>query len=89
MPIGRVFTGTSRWKATLVARSCWLSQTWSVPSIAPQIHPALSALENAPIDDEPTTDEDLAAIEAARLERLSDKPMSTLEEVAKELGIEL
>jgi hypothetical protein len=47
------------------------------------------ALENAPIDDEPTTEADLAAIEAARLERLSGKPMATLEEVAKELGIEL
>jgi len=58
-------------------------------SVATQIHPALLALENAPVDDEPTTELDLAAIEAARLERLSGKPMSTLEEVAKELGIKL
>ena len=58
-------------------------------SVAPKVHPALLALENAPIDDEPTTEADLAAIEAARLERLSGKPMATLEEVAKELGIEL
>ncbi len=48
--------------------------------LAEQLDPVALSLMNAPVDDEPLTAEDLAAIEATRIERRSGKALMSLDE---------
>jgi hypothetical protein len=96
LPNGSVLLSSGQHIEFSLPRSLgWLSSQGTgrrldrMTSVAPKIHPALLALSVAPVDDEPTTDRDLEAIDQARAQRLSGKPMTSLEDVAKELGIEL
>ena len=54
--------------------------------LTPLLDPLALALLNAPEDDEPTTAEDIAALEAARLKYLRGETISH-EEVRREFGL--
>jgi hypothetical protein len=57
------------------------------PSKRPlQQDPALTALANAPLDDEPTSDEDRAALAEGRVARAADEVLTT-EEVRRLLEL--
>jgi hypothetical protein len=49
--------------------------------------PVLRALANAPVDDEPTTEEDLRAIAEADASLAAGEPTYTTEELLRELGL--
>ena len=53
------------------------------PTPAPKRHPVLEALENAPLDDEPVTDEEERDIEEARAELRAGLPTIPHEEVRR------
>ena len=57
--------------------------------LAEKLDPVALSLTNAPVDDEPETEEELRAIAETREALREGKPLATLEEVAKELGIVL
>ena len=57
--------------------------------LAEKLDPVALSLTNAPVDDEPETEEELRAIAETREALRAGKPLATLEEVAKELGIVL
>jgi hypothetical protein len=48
--------------------------------LAEKLDPVTLSLLNAPEDDEPTTEEELRAIEETRAERRAGKPMMSLDE---------
>jgi hypothetical protein len=48
--------------------------------------PVLRLLDNAPVDDEPWTDEDEAAVAESRAELAAGAPLIPLEQVMRELG---
>ncbi|MBI4705007.1 MAG: hypothetical protein HY744_28205 [Deltaproteobacteria bacterium] len=55
---------------------------------SPEDNPVLRSLREAPLDDEPETDEERAAVEEAKREYREGKGIST-EQLVKELGLEL
>lgn len=55
-------------------------------ALEPLADPVLAALANAPIDDEPETDEERVAVEEGRA-ALRAGQYATLEEVRRELGL--
>jgi hypothetical protein len=57
--------------------------------VAEKLDPVTLALMNAPVSDEPETDEERLAVEAARKSLRSGEPTVSLEDYAKEMGIEL
>ncbi len=57
--------------------------------LAEKLDPLVLALLNAPIDDEPTTDEDLRAIEEASASLKAGERTYTVEELAREWDIAL
>lgn len=65
-----------------------MSQSSPRPVSQQSNHPALAALRNAPIDDEPTTPEENAACERAREDCRAGRTIS-LQALADELGVTL
>lgn len=58
-----------------------------VEHLARKADPVAWALDNAPLDDEPTTEADLKAIAEAESEIAGGEPRITLEELEAELGL--
>lgn len=57
--------------------------------VAEKLDPVMAALLNAPPSDEPETDEERAAVAAAKASLRAGEPTSTVEELAEEWGIKL
>jgi hypothetical protein len=57
--------------------------TPSSPAPQPELHPALAALENAPLDDEPVTEEEERAVDEARAELRAGAPTIPHDEVRR------
>jgi len=57
--------------------------------LAEKLDPLVLALLNAPIDDEPTTEEDLRAVAEADASLATGERTFTVEELAREWGIAL
>ena len=57
--------------------------------LAEKLDPVMAALVNAPASEEPETDEERAAVAAAKASLRAGEPTYTLEELAKEWGIDL
>lgn len=55
--------------------------------LARKADPVAWSLDNAPLDDEPTTEADLKAIAEAEAELAAGEPTITLEELEAELGL--
>ncbi len=63
---------------------CFLvAQNSPMPSVAPIPDPVLLALANAPVDDEPETDDERQAVESSKAELRSGGRLFTHEEVRK------
>jgi hypothetical protein len=65
---------------------------WShalVMPVAEQLDPVTLSLLNAPVDDEPLTVEELRAIEETKASLRTGEPTISIEDFAKEMGIEL
>jgi hypothetical protein len=58
-----------------------------VMPLAEKLDPAIVALANAPASDEPETDEERAAVAAAKASLRAGEPTQTLQELADEWGI--
>src|SRR4051812_30207614 len=61
----------------------WESMAGPSTRPVPEQHPALKALENAPLDDEPVTEEEERAVEEARAELRSGVPTIPHDEVKR------
>jgi hypothetical protein len=79
---------SSRQHFPAIANSLRVGHTLIMP-LAEKLDPVALSLTNAPVDDEPETEEELRAIAETREALQAGKPLATLEEVAKELGIVL
>ncbi len=60
-----------------------------MPPTAPKLDPVTLSLVNAPVSEEPLTEEEERAIEETRAALRAGEPTKTLEAFAKEMGIEL
>lgn len=59
-------------------------QTYPMPSVAPVLDPVLLALANAPVDDEPETEEERRAVAASKAELRAGGKLYTHEEVEQD-----
>ncbi len=57
--------------------------------VAEKLDPVTLALMNAPVSDEPETDDEHRAVEAARKSLRAGEGTISLEDLAKETGVEL
>jgi hypothetical protein len=65
-----------------------LAHTLGMP-LAEKLDPVTLSLANAPLGDEPETEEELRAIEACRQSVQAGEPSFTLAELARDWGIDL
>lgn len=57
--------------------------------VAQKLDPVTLSLIDAPVDDEPETDEERAAVEAARASLRAGEPTVSLEDFARQMGIDV